>query len=77
MRQVGLSTMSGRPRLAIGTYGTITTTELPGGQWDAKTRYRDHDGKTRQLRARGTTARTYCGIGSDKCANCGVGRSRS
>lgn len=56
MRQVGLSTMSGRPRLAIGTYGTITTTELPGGQWDAKTRYRDHDGKTRQLRARGTTA---------------------
>lgn len=47
--------MSGRPRLPIGTAGTIRTNELPSGQWDARASYRDHDGKTRDLRARGAT----------------------
>lgn len=40
----------------LGTNGKITTRQLPGGSWEADTRIRDYDGKTRRVRARGTTA---------------------
>jgi integrase len=38
-----------------GTYGTVRAVELDNGGWEARTRYRDHTGHTRQVRA---TART-------------------
>ncbi|MCH6472124.1 site-specific integrase [Sinomonas terrae] len=38
-----------RPRMGIGTYGTINTTELQPGKWRARTRYRFSDGKARQV----------------------------
>lgn len=38
-----------RPRLDIGTYGTIHTAEVQPGKWRARTRYRFSDGKSRQL----------------------------
>jgi integrase len=41
--------MVGRPRLAIGTYGTIQTTEMARGRFRALTRFRDWDGQTRQV----------------------------
>ncbi|GAA4669228.1 tyrosine-type recombinase/integrase [Gordonia humi] len=44
-----------RPPLDIGTYGKITRTQLDETTWQAETRYRDHDGTTRKVRARGTT----------------------
>ncbi|MBT2498526.1 tyrosine-type recombinase/integrase [Agromyces sp. ISL-38] len=45
--------MAGRPRLPIGTYGTIQTTELARGRVRAQTRFRDWDGQTRQVVATG------------------------
>ncbi|RXZ71216.1 tyrosine-type recombinase/integrase [Agromyces albus] len=45
--------MAGRPRLAIGTYGSIQTTELARGRFRALTRFRDWDGQTRQVGATG------------------------
>lgn len=39
----------GRPRLSIGTYGTINLTEIQPGKWRARTRYRFADGKARQI----------------------------
>lgn len=39
----------GRPRLSIGTYGTINVTEIQPGKWRARTRYRYADGKARQV----------------------------
>lgn len=45
--------MAGRPRLDIGTFGDITTTETAPGQFRARTRYRDEDGQTRQVTATG------------------------
>lgn len=44
-----------RPPLAIGTYGNISRKELASGRWQAETRYRDHDGITRKVRAHGAT----------------------
>ena len=44
-----------RQRLALGTYGAIKRTELEDGRWVARTRYRDFDGVTRQVKARGAT----------------------
>lgn len=38
-----------RPRMGIGTYGTIHTTEVQSGKWRARTRYRFADGKARQV----------------------------
>ena len=38
-----------RPRMGIGTYGTINTTEVQAGKWRARTRYRFADGKARQV----------------------------
>ena len=45
----------GRPRLGIGTYGKITRTNLGDNRWVARTRYRDYDGVTRQVKAHGAT----------------------
>lgn len=51
-----------RPRMGIGTYGTINTTEVQAGRWRARTRYRFADGKARQVekygpsRAKATSA---------------------
>jgi integrase len=44
-----------RPPLPIGTYGNITTEKLPTGVYSAVTRFRDHDGVTRQVRRSGPT----------------------
>lgn len=45
----------GRPRLGLGTYGKITRTDLGDGRWVARTRYRDFDGVTRQIKAHGSS----------------------
>lgn len=48
--------MAGRPRLEIGTYGNIADPwQLPSGQWQTKTRFRDSDGVTRPVTATGDT----------------------
>lgn len=48
--------MAGRPRLEIGTYGTVyDPVQLDSGQWLARTRFRDGDGKTRRVTATGAT----------------------
>lgn len=47
--------MAGRPPLPIGSHGGISRTELEPGVWQAETRYRDADGVTRKVRARGAT----------------------
>lgn len=39
----------GRPRTPIGTYGTIAHHRLPNGRHEARTRYRDWDGKSRHV----------------------------
>ncbi len=44
-----------RQRLQLGTYGSIKRTQQPDGRWMARARYRDFDGKTRQLARRGDT----------------------
>lgn len=43
--------MAGRPRTAIGTFGEITIREIAPGKFRATTRFRDWDGKTRQVSA--------------------------
>jgi hypothetical protein len=45
-----------RPRLAIGTVGDITTRKVPSGRFEARTRYRDWGGRTRQVQSTGATA---------------------
>jgi integrase len=47
--------MAGRPPLPIGSHGGISRTEIEPGIWQAETRYRDADGVTRKVRARGTS----------------------
>lgn len=44
-----------RPPLPIQTHGDIYTQQLGKGRWEAKTRYRDFDGTTRQMRRIGRT----------------------
>ncbi len=44
-----------RPRMAIGTYGTINTSELETGKWRARTRYRFTDGRARQVEKYGSS----------------------
>lgn len=44
----------GRPPLPLGAHGQITATQLESG-WEARCRYRDYDGTTRQVRAVGRT----------------------
>ncbi|ORA77614.1 hypothetical protein BST28_17580 [Mycolicibacter kumamotonensis] len=50
--------MAGRPTLEIGTHGDIAVYPVKGkeGVYEAATRYRDSDGKTRKVGARGATA---------------------
>lgn len=43
--------MSGRPRIAIGTYGSIHVVQKGRGRFTAHTRYRDTDGCLRQVKA--------------------------
>ena len=45
-----------RQRLSIGTFGEISTRVSPTGRYLARTRYRDWDGKTRQVQGSGATA---------------------
>jgi hypothetical protein len=47
----------GRPRLTIGTFGDVTTRVMPSGRFEARTRYRDWDGRARQVQATGATAK--------------------
>lgn len=42
--------MGGRPRTAIGTYGTVRTWRR-GRRWSAEVRYRDVDGGLRKVMA--------------------------
>lgn len=44
--------MAGRPRLRIGQHGRITRTDMGGGRWVARCRYRDADGVTRKVERR-------------------------
>jgi integrase len=45
-----------RPPLPIGTYGAIRTEQLGPNRFRARTRFRDYDGKTRDVEATDTTA---------------------
>lgn len=45
-----------RPALPVGTWGTISRTEVSPGKWKARTRFRDYDGKTRDVTAFGASA---------------------
>lgn len=47
----------GRPRTAIGTFGTIKVTALAPGRFCASTRHRDLDGRLRRVRATDRTER--------------------
>jgi len=45
----------GRPPMPIGTLGAIKVTELGPKLWEARAKYRDNNGKTREIRRRGPT----------------------
>ena len=47
--------MAGRPRLPMGTFGEVTTSEVGPGRFRARTRFRDWDGQTRQMSATGAS----------------------
>lgn len=47
--------MPGKPRTGIGTFGTIRTTALPSGAFQAMTRFRDWDGRLRRVTAAAPT----------------------
>lgn len=47
--------MSGRPRITIGTYGSIHVVQKGRGRFMAHTRYRDVDGCLRQVKATSTS----------------------
>lgn len=46
-----------RPRLTIGTFGEITSRAMPSGRFEARTRYRDWDGRARLVQATGATVK--------------------
>jgi hypothetical protein len=46
----------GRPRTAIGTFGQVRVT-IVGGRYQARTRYRDLDGRLRRVTATGASRR--------------------
>jgi hypothetical protein len=46
-----------RPRTPIGTFGDISFINATGGQFRARTRFRDDDGKVRRVSATGLTKR--------------------
>lgn len=39
----------GRPRMPLGTFGALSTTEVAPGKWRARTRFRFDDGRLRQV----------------------------
>jgi hypothetical protein len=45
-----------RPPLPIGTFGSITTKEVRPGVYRARTRFRDFDGVTREIKGTGRSA---------------------
>ena len=45
-----------RPHLTIGTVGDITIRKVASARFEARIRYRDWDGKTRQVQSSGVTA---------------------
>lgn len=47
--------MSGRPRTSIGTYGTVRVVRTPSRRYAAHTRYRDVDGRLREVKATATS----------------------
>ncbi|MWB99025.1 tyrosine-type recombinase/integrase [Agromyces seonyuensis] len=49
--------MAGRPRQPVGTFGSITTTEVERGKFRATTRFRDWDGQSRKVSATGKSRR--------------------
>ena len=46
-----------RPRTPIGAFGDISFATMPNGQVQARTRFRDDDGKIRRVAATGPVAR--------------------
>lgn len=46
-----------RARLTIGTFGDISTRTVATGRFEARARYRDWDGRARQVAATGNTAK--------------------
>jgi hypothetical protein len=46
-----------RPRLAVGTFGEVMFLAKPNGSVEARARYRDWDGKRREVQATGKTER--------------------
>ena len=44
-----------RPPLPVGTWGKIRRKELASGRWEAVTRFRDYDGRSREVTAQGDT----------------------
>lgn len=44
-----------RPPLRLGSWGRITSTQIRKGHWRARARFRDFDGRTRQVEASGVT----------------------
>src|ERR671936_458710 len=44
-----------RPALPVGTWGTIRTEKLGPNRYCARARFRDYDGKTRDVEATGAT----------------------
>ena len=46
-----------RSRLPIGTFGEITTRRVSSGRFEARSRYRDWDGRSRQVQATGSTGK--------------------
>ena len=54
----------GRPRTAIGTYGTVNVRFL-GCRYLAETRYRDVDGRLRRVTARGDSRDMDVALGDE------------
>jgi len=46
-----------RPRLTIGIFGDITVRAMPSGRIEARTRFRDWDGRSRIVQATGDTVK--------------------
>ena len=57
-----------RQRLTIGTFGDISTRQMPSGRYKARTRYRDWDGHARLVQGTGAKERP---IGA-MCTNRGL-----
>jgi integrase len=45
----------GRPAMQVGTWGKVRRTELAPDRWEAAARFRDYDGKTREVTTAGPT----------------------